>query len=110
MVLALALVHHLVLGQGLTFERVAEILSGLAIKSVCAEFVAIDDPLVTSDRPFFPKYNAAPESFGWYSLDNFIAALRKYFPSVEIRPSHPGTRTMVVLEKPVPYSPVPGAR
>ena len=101
MVVALALVHHLVLGQGLTFERVAEIFSGLALKCVCVEFVAIDDRMITSDRPFFPNYNAAPESFGWYSLDNFIAALRKYFPSVEIRPSHPGTRTMVVLEKPV---------
>ena len=102
MVLALALVHHLALGQGLPFERIAEIFSELAKKCVCAEFVAIDDPMITSDRPFFPKYNSSPESFGWYSLDNFIAAMRRYFPSVEIRPSHPGTRTIVVLEKPVP--------
>jgi SAM-dependent methyltransferase len=99
MVLALALVHHIVLGQGLTFERVAEIFSGLARKCVCAEFVAIDDPMITSDRAFFPAYNSSPASFGWYSLDNFIAALRRYFPSVEIRPSYPGTRTMVVLTR-----------
>jgi len=101
MVLALALVHHLALGQGLSFERIARILSGLAKKCVCVEFVAIDDPMITSDRPFFPAYNSSPESFRWYSLDNFIAALRRYFPMVEIRPSNPGTRTIVVLEKPV---------
>jgi len=102
MVLALALVHHLALGQGLSFERIAEIFAGLAKKYVCVEFVAIDDPMITSDPPFFPKYNSSPASFGWYTLENFIAALRRYFPSVEIRPSHPGTRMIVVLEKPVP--------
>ncbi|MFN2601795.1 MAG: class I SAM-dependent methyltransferase [Gemmatimonadaceae bacterium] len=99
MVLALAIVHHLALGQGLTFKRIAEVFAGLAKKCVCAEFVAIDDPMITSDRSFFPSYNSSPASFGWYSLDNFIAASRKYFPSVEIRPSHPGSRTIVVLSK-----------
>lgn len=99
MVLALAVIHHLSLGQGLTFEQVASIFSGLGRKHLCVEFVAIDDPMITSDRAFFPAYNAAPDSFGWYSLDNFISTLRREFPSVEIRPSHPGTRTMVVFSR-----------
>ncbi|HUQ18268.1 MAG TPA: class I SAM-dependent methyltransferase [Gemmatimonadaceae bacterium] len=99
MVLALAVIHHLSLGQGLTFEQVSSIFSGLGRKYLCVEFVAIDDPMITSDRAFFPAYNAAPDSFGWYSLDNFISVVRRNFPGVEIRPSHPGTRTMVVFSR-----------
>jgi SAM-dependent methyltransferase len=99
MVMVLALVHHLVLGQGLSFERAAAIFAGLAKRYLCAEFVALDDAMIVSDPPFFPAYNSSPESFGWYSLDNFVAALRPHFPSVEVRPSHPATRVMVVASK-----------
>jgi SAM-dependent methyltransferase len=99
MVLALAVIHHLSLGQGLSFERVASIFAGLGKKHLCVEFVSIDDPMITSDRAFFPAYNTAPEAFGWYSLDNFVSTVRRHFPSVEIRPSHPGTRTIVVFSR-----------
>ena len=99
MVLALAIIHHLALGQGLSFPRIAAIFGGLAKKYLCVEFVGLDDAMITGDRSFFPAYDASPGSFEWYSLDNFVAALRPVFPSVEIRPSHPGTRTMVVLSR-----------
>ena len=99
MVLALALVHHLALGQGLSFKEIAAIFAGLSKKYLCVEFVGLNDAMITSDRPFFPPYNASPESFGWYTLENFVAALRGHFPSVEIRPSHPATRTILVLSK-----------
>lgn len=99
MVLALAIIHHLALGQGLSFDRIAAIFGGLAKKYLCVEFVGLDDAMITSDRSFFPAYDASPESFDWYSLDNFVAALRPAFPSVEVRPSHPGTRTIVVLSR-----------
>jgi SAM-dependent methyltransferase len=99
MVMALAIVHHLVLGQGLSFKSVASVFDSLAKKYLCVEFVAIDDPMITSDRAFFRAYDSAPNSFSWYSLENFVAALRPHFPSVEVRPSHPGTRTIVVFSR-----------
>lgn len=99
MVMALALVHHLVLGQGLSFENVAAIFAGLSKKYLCAEYVELDDPMIVSDPPFFPAYNASPDSFEWYTLDNFIAALKAYFPTVEVRPSYPDTRVMLVAAK-----------
>ena len=99
MVMALALVHHLVLGQGLSFESVAAIFAGLSKKYLCAEFVELDDPMVVSDPPFFPAYNSSPDNFAWYSLENFIAALRAHFPTIEVRPSYPDTRVMLVASK-----------
>jgi len=99
MVMALALVHHLVLGQGLSFDKVAAIFAGLSKKYLCAEFIELDDPMIVSDPPFFPAYNSSPDSFGWYTLDNFIAALRAHFPTIAVRPSYPDTRVMLVASK-----------
>jgi hypothetical protein len=96
MVIALAIVHHLALGQGLDFGRIASMLSTLANGSVCVEFVDISDAMIRAEPSFFPAREAAPHSFGWYTLDNFVAALRPYFPHVEIQPSHPETRSLVV--------------
>ncbi len=99
MVLALALVHHLTLGQGLSFDSVAAILGDLSTKYLCVEFVDIDDLMVTGEPTFFPAYNAARQSFGWYTRDNFIEALRSRFASIELVPSHPETRTLLVCSK-----------
>jgi SAM-dependent methyltransferase len=99
MVLALAVVHHLALGQGLSFDQIAAIFAALSKKYLCAEFVALNDPMITSDPAFFPAYARSPGTFEWYSLETFIAALRVHFVSVEVAPSHPATRVMVVLSK-----------
>ena len=99
MVMALALVHHLVLGQGLSFENVAAIFAGLAKKYLCVEFVALDDKMIVSDPPFFPAYLSSPDSFEWYSLENFIDALKPHFATIDVRPSHPDTRVMLVASK-----------
>ena len=99
MVMALALVHHLTLGQGLTFEAVAAILGGLSTKYLCVEFVEIDDPMVTGEPTFFPAYNADRNRFGWYNRDNFVQALRSRFTTIDIVKSHPGTRSLLVCSK-----------
>lgn len=99
MVLALALVHHLTLGQGLTFAAVSAILSGLATKYLCVEFVELDDSMVTGEPTFFPAWNAARDEFGWYSRANFIEALSVHFTSVETVASHPETRTLLICTK-----------
>lgn len=99
MVLALAIVHHLTLGQGLDFQAVAGILSGLSTRYLCVEFVDIDDAMITSDPDFFPARQAAPDAFGWYSLENFITALKSYYRQVEVQPSHPVTRSLLICSR-----------
>jgi SAM-dependent methyltransferase len=99
MVMALALVHHLVLGQNLTFERVASILSDLSTACLCVEFVDIDDPMITGEPTFFPAYNADRASFGWYSRENFASALAVHFREIRVVPSHPVTRNLLVCRK-----------
>jgi SAM-dependent methyltransferase len=99
LVLALAIVHHLVLGQALTFEAVSEIFGRLATKYLCVEFVDIDDAMITGDPGFFPAWNADRGSFEWYSRANFVAALGEHFRTVEVLPSHPETRSLLICAK-----------
>ena len=99
MVMALAIVHHLALGQSHPFDEIASILGGLATKYLCVEFVELNDEMITSDRGFFPAYNASPESFTWYSKENFISALRFQFDTIDEVPSHPETRTLLLCSR-----------
>jgi SAM-dependent methyltransferase len=99
MVLALAILHHLALGQALSFDAIAGILGRLATKYLCVEFVNIDDAMITGDPAFFPAWNAARDSFGWYTRENFMAALGEHFRTVEILPSHPETRSLLICTK-----------
>ncbi len=99
MVLALAIVHHLALGQGHSFERIAETLSDLATRYLCVEFVNRDDRMIVDDPGFFPAMLKAPDSFGWYKVDEFVAALRKHFSEIQVVQSYPDTRLMIVCSK-----------
>jgi SAM-dependent methyltransferase len=96
MVLALAIVHHLALGQGLSFETIGSLFDRLATRYLCAEFVALDDPMVKGGADFFPVYFRDRNSFGWYTLDNFVAEMKRHYGNVEIHRSHPENRVMVV--------------
>jgi SAM-dependent methyltransferase len=99
MVMALAIVHHLALGQSHTFEDIAAILARLGTEYLCVEFVDIDDEMITSDPGFFPAYNSNRSAFGWYSRENFMNALRAHYSSVEVVPSHPASRTLLIGRK-----------
>lgn len=99
MVIALAVVHHVVLGDGLTFTEIATILDRLAKKYLCVEFVARDDPMVAKGRGFFAAYTADPNSFSWYTEQNLTEALKRHFTTVERLPSHPESRTLLVCSK-----------
>jgi SAM-dependent methyltransferase len=99
MVLALALVHHLALGQAHPFDEIAAIFAKLSTRYLCVEFVDLRDQMITSDRAFFPAYNAAPASFTWYSKDNFITALSWHFDKIEEIPSYPESRTLLLCHR-----------
>ncbi len=99
MVLALALVHHLALGQGLTFERIAAIFAGLSTRYLCVEFVHLDDRMIVDDPAFFPAMHSSPRNFDWYSLEGFKAALGEYFQEIQVTASYPSTRVMLLCTK-----------
>lgn len=102
LVLALALVHHLVLGRGLDLEDVAARLARLARCGLVVEFVAREDPLVAEEPGFFPALAADPGLARGYALEPFVAALRRHFPVVDAHPSHPPTRTLLVCRRDAP--------
>ena len=99
MVMALAIVHHLALGQSHPFDEIASILGRLATRYLCVEFVDLNDEMITSDPGFFPAYNASRESFSWYSKENFVTALGFQFDRIEELPSHPETRTLLLCSR-----------
>jgi len=97
LVLVLGLVHHLVLGEGKSMEDVFGVLQRLAGKTLVLEFVALDDEKIRGDPGFFPNLKRFDASN--YNLETLLQAGRKHFTSVDIRPSHPSTRTILVFDK-----------
>lgn len=97
LVLVLGLVHHLVLGEGNSIAAVFDVLRKLAGKTLVLEFVALDDEKILEDPGFFPnlgKFNAAT-----YNLELVVQAGRRHFAGVDMRPSHPATRTILVFDR-----------
>ncbi|GEM_PF-785907 len=99
MVLALAIVHHLTLGHGLSFDEVAELLARFTKCCLVVEFVAMDDTLIADNPGFFPSLCRNRSSFDGYTLEGFISALSHLFRVTEIRPSSSGSRTVLVCER-----------
>lgn len=90
MVLALAVVHHLVLTQGLTFRQVVRVLARYASRWLVTEFINRNDAFV--------KRQPA-DLLERYDLDTFIAALREQFSQVESFPSSSDNRTVLLCTK-----------
>jgi SAM-dependent methyltransferase len=99
LVLALAIVHHMVLGAGHSFAEVVGTLSALAKKYMVIEYVAKEDDLIAREMSFFPSYKASPHSFDWYNLTNFVRELGRYFTKVEIEESYSESRFIAICEK-----------
>ena len=79
LVLALALTHHLFLRQGLTWDVISAKLASMSKKAVITEFMP-DGLGGTRTHPDV-KPNPLPRN---YTLDEFIATLKKHFRSVTI--------------------------
>ena len=92
LVLALALTHHLTLGQGFPFSYVAEMLASYSTEALITEFMP---------NGLGIKGNVVPDPLpSWYTVENLMACLRRYFASVDVIPyeMEPGhsPRTMVL--------------
>ncbi len=90
LVLALAMVHHMVFRMGLNFELIADGLAAYARKTLVVEFPPADDAHVRSWMT---------PGHGWYTLENFQAALRRHFPQINVVPSDPAPRVLLVCER-----------
>ncbi len=90
MVFALALVHHLVFTNSLTFDYVVKVFSSFTDKWLVTEFVGREDRHIPDWVDGWPP---------WYSLDNFISAIKKEFKIVEVLPSNEDHRRLLLCSR-----------
>jgi len=91
MVLALGLVHHIVYEQKPPqFDHIVQGLALLSNRWLIVEFVPLEDLQMIRFRSL---------RHSWYTLENFLTALRKRFSSIHTMPSHPESRVLLVCEK-----------
>lgn len=95
--LCLALVHHLVLAYGMNIEKVMNILSRITKKVLVLEVPDLQDSLIRRNLSYY-RY-AKNATLDQYSMDRFIEEGWKHFRKIEIYPSHPRTRKIIVFEK-----------
>jgi hypothetical protein len=90
MVLALALVHHLVFKQHLNFGQIVQGLSVFARRWLLVEFVPREDQYV---RDWWS------EEYSWYTQENLVAVLSQEFHKVAVYSSYPAPRILLLCEK-----------
>jgi hypothetical protein len=87
--ICLAVVHHICYFGNGTFDDFAERLNRFTNKILIVEFVPYDDVHLTGK-----KYKGKDRS--WYTLENFIKAIKKWFPGdYEIFESTPSPRILI---------------
>lgn len=89
--MALALVHHLAIGNNVPLERVAALLARLGRWAV-VEFVPKDDPMTQR------LLAARPDIFPGYTLDGFRDAFAQHFHIAEETRVEDSLRTLFLLE------------
>jgi len=97
MVLALAIVHHLIIGQNKSLREVFNTLAGFATEILIVEYVSLKDEVMNPQSSFFknlPNYNAKN-----YNIDLVIKEGRKHFNKVKILGSNSSTRKLLVFKK-----------
>ncbi|NJM76714.1 MAG: hypothetical protein HC852_14140 [Acaryochloridaceae cyanobacterium RU_4_10] len=90
LVLALGAIHTIVLERRLNFSQIVEGLDLFSKRWVLVEFIPREDSDVTERWT---------ERIAWYTLDNFIDALKQRFSTVSVMPSYPDPRVLLLCEK-----------
>lgn len=94
-VMALALIHHLAIGNNVPFEQSANFLSGLGTWLVI-EFVPRQDSQVLR------LLSTRDDVFGWYTQEGFEKAFLDQFELVERAPVEDSQRTLYLLRRKKP--------
>lgn len=98
-VIALGIIHHLILGLGLTFEEVLDRLIPLCEKQLVIEFIDASDSMIQNEPSFFLAYYQNKEILSGYELEKLIALCEERGFEVRCETSHPATRTILVCSK-----------
>jgi SAM-dependent methyltransferase len=93
MVLALALIHHLVFVGGQDFERIVGSIKEFQMKWSIIEYVDQSDP----KAQLLPRRPSV--DYSWYTLDNFLTVLRANYAEVKILTQLSETRTLILASK-----------
>ncbi|MBD3272735.1 hypothetical protein GF385_00075 [Candidatus Dependentiae bacterium] len=89
LVLALAIIHHLVFFQRVTFKDIVRQLKSFSNKYLIVEFIHKHDQHVK---------NWDHNNFGWYSIYNFEQELNKYFRIIKKVNTLRDERTLIFCE------------
>ncbi|MDG5815283.1 hypothetical protein QA601_09350 [Chitinispirillales bacterium ANBcel5] len=90
--LALALVHHIAIGNNVPFEMIAQYFSKLC-KVLIIEFVPVSDPQVK--QLLCTRF----DSFEWYSQPNFEHSFMQHFKIGNIYQLRESLRTLYLMER-----------
>lgn len=91
-VLALALIHHLAIGNQVPFEMISEFLASLG-KWAIIEFIPRDDPRVQR------LLRGRNERFTWYGKESFEKAMLLQFEQIERRPIAESNRVIYLFKR-----------
>lgn len=94
-VIALAIVHHLVLGGGTSLTAVLDRLASLSSTALLIEFIPIDDDRVQSEKSFFRSLYRGTAPLASYTLEAAVSHLRTLFAVVKVEPSSPSPRMFI---------------
>jgi hypothetical protein len=86
----LAVIHHLVGRQGITFEMFAATVDQFTTSAALVEFVPRNDRYVSQ----WPISNEP-----WYDADHLITAMAPFFNRVEVLPSFPDPRVVMLFQR-----------
>ena len=92
LIMALALVHHLAIGNNVPLPMIASLFARLGTQAI-VEFVPKDDPMTQR------LLAARPDIFPGYTLEGFRAAFAPHFRVVEEVPINESLRTLFLLER-----------
>lgn len=101
LVLALGILHHLVLGAGMSLADALARLAAPARLSLVIEFVGTDDELVMKEPEFFKAYSRDPDAFAGFTLTAARDVLVAMGWEVSLAPSFPGTRSLLACNREV---------
>ena len=90
-------VLRLVYGIIFDFDDTLATLSRLARRTLVVEFVALEDDKIRDDPGFFPNLRRFDPAT--YSIEQVRAIGLRHFSRAELRPSHPGSRTLLVFDR-----------
>lgn len=94
LVLALALVHHLVFSGGWDFGRALDALGEFPQDALLIEYVDLDDPMAR----LLPRRPGV--DYGWYTLENFRQALDERYGQVSQLGRLSDTRVLFLASEP----------